>query len=104
MRDHRQIDERSLAFDRVTAAKIEAAPELVEIAMANLERWLKTCSPAVRPALEEWQLLLSGPREQLLATLHGTDERAARLRQSTPFAGILTTEERTEIIRQFSER
>lgn len=101
MKDHRLIDERSLAVDRLTAEKISAHPELVDRARATLARWLQTCSPRVRPVLLEWQSVLDGPREELLALLVATDERATRLRQSSPFAGILSAEERAAIIRQF---
>jgi hypothetical protein len=104
MKDHRLIDERSLAFDRVIAAKLRSEPALVEKARGNLARWLETCSAAARPDLLEWQRLLSGPFDELLVLLEATDERATRLRQSSPFCGILTPEERLGIIREFQGR
>ena len=104
MKDHRLIDERSLAFHRLIAAKLRSHPALAEKARANLARWLETCSAGAKPALLEWQLLLSGPFDDLLAFMEATDERATRLRQSSPFCGILTEEERLAIIRQFQER
>ena len=104
MKDHRLIDERSLAFDRLIAARLRSEPALVEKARANLARWLETSSRRVSPDLTEWQRALSGPFDELLALLEATDERAARLRQSSPFCGILTTEERTGIIREFQKR
>jgi hypothetical protein len=39
-----------------------------------------------------------------MAVLTGTDERATRLRQSSPFAGLLSVAERTAIIREFQRR
>jgi hypothetical protein len=104
MKDHRLIDERSLAFDRLIAAKLRTDPELIEKARANLGRWLGTVSPRSKPALLEWQRILEGPFEDVLALLEATDERATRLRQSSPFAGILTQDERLEIIREFHRR
>lgn len=104
MKQHRLIDERSLAFDRLIAAKLRANPALVTKARANLERWLATCSPGVRPVLVEWQRLLDGPAEALFAMLEGSDEHAARLRQSSPFCGIITPAERTRILRDFHAR
>jgi hypothetical protein len=103
MKDHRLIDERSLALDRLTSAKIAANPALVEKARANVRRWLRGCSPSVRPVLLEWESILGGPTDALLALLTATDERAARLRQSSPFAGILSTKERTTILRDFQQ-
>ena len=100
---HALQDATSLAFDRLTAQKIAANPALVERARATLSRWLATCSPSVRPVLHEWQAILSGPREELLALLAATDERATRLRQSSPFAGILSVAERSTILREFRQ-
>ena len=104
MKDHRLIDERSLAFDRLIAAKLRRNPALVEKARGNLARWVKTCSAGARPDLLEWQCLLAGPFDELLVLMEATDERAARLRQSSPFCGILTEEERLGILREFQAR
>ncbi len=104
MKDHRHIDERSLGFDRLIAAKLRREPSLVDKAYGNLQRWLQTCSAAARPALLEWQALLDAPFDDLLAFLTSDDERATRLRQSSPFCGILTAQERLAIIRQFQDR
>jgi hypothetical protein len=104
MKDHRLIDERSLAFHRLIAAKLRADPAVVDHARANLRRWLGTSSPNVRPVLLEWQAILDGAREPLLALLESDDEHATRLRQSSPFAGVLSTAERTAIILEFARR
>ena len=104
MKDHRLIDERSLAFDRLTAAKLKANPALLEKAKNNVHRWLASCSAGVRPALLEWQVALDGPFEALLALLTSSDERATRLRQSSPFAGVLSPAERTAILTEFQKR
>ena len=104
MKNHRLIDERSLAFDRLIAAKLRRDPSLVDKAHGNLARWLQTFSSGARPALLEWQRLLASPFDELIAFLESDDERATRLRQSNPFCGILTAPERLAIIRQFQER
>jgi len=104
MKDHRLIDERSLAFDRLTAAKLAANPALANRARANAERWLKTCSPRLRPVFQEWLVVLDGPRHALLAMLTATDERATRLRQSSPFAGALSVAERTAVLQEYQRR
>jgi hypothetical protein len=41
VRSHQWIDQRSLAFHEAVAAKLALQPELVEIARANVERWLR---------------------------------------------------------------
>ncbi len=84
------------------AAKLEAQPELLEIARRNLDRWLRT-SPA--PALREWSTILeSVPLAEVLALLRSSSEEAARLRQSSPFAGLLTEEERRRIMTAYESR
>ena len=104
MNDHRQIDERSLAFDKVIAAKLRENPDLIDKARGNLSRWILTADDSLRPALREWQELLDGSLDLLLSTMESTDERATMLRQSSPFCGILTVEERTQILREYQDR
>lgn len=104
MKEHSLIDERSLAFDRLIAEKIRANPLLLAKAQENLHRWMKTCSSRVKPVLLEWQKEIDGPMNRLMKLLVATDERAVRLRQSSPFAGILTSAERNQIIKEFKAR
>ena len=104
MSNHQNIDLRSLAMDQRMAEKLLANPALVDRGLANLDRWLKTCSPGVRPVLIEWQTLLQRPLPDVILVLRSTDERATRLRQSSPFAGLLSVSERTEILKRFPTR
>lgn len=104
MKDHRLIDGRSLAFDRLIAQKLRRNPILVNKARANLSRWLQTCDPRSAGDLFAWERELDKPLPQLLELLEATDERATRLRQSSPFCGILTPSERLAIIREFHAR
>jgi hypothetical protein len=100
--DHRLIDQRSLAFGRAIADKLVEHPEVYTTqAKSTIARWLTNCSPRLRPVLQEWQSVLSGPVDGVIALLTGTDERSTRLRQSNPFAGALSNHERNTIIRQF---
>ena len=102
MRSHEWIDQRSLALHEAVAAKLEAQPQLVEVARANLQRWLST-NPAA--ALREWwQMLEVTPLPALLALLRSPGDEAARLRQSSPFAGLLTPMERQAILNDYESR
>ena len=101
MKDHRLIDQRSLAFGRAIAARLVEHPEFIARARATAARWLMTTSPHVHPALQEWIAALDGPVEGVVALLPGTDERATRLRQSNPFAGVLSQQERNAILLKF---
>jgi hypothetical protein len=104
MKDHRRIDERSRAFGQAVAELLVARPQQVlDHARANIDRWLTTCTPRARPALLEWRAALDGPLEVVLELLTSTDDRARRLRQSTPFAGALPEHKRLQIIRQFDD-
>jgi hypothetical protein len=104
MRDHRMIDERSLAFGKAVAVKLRQDDQLVALAKTNIQRWLQTVSPRARGTLLEWQRTLDGPLEGALELLEGTDERSVRLRQSNPFAGVLSVSERRAILREFQTR
>jgi hypothetical protein len=104
VRDHRLIDERSLALAQAIADRLRLDPDLIELARANLERWGKTCSPRGISALDEWRTVLDGPIDGMLALLTGEDERAVRLRQSNPFAGALPQKVRNEILLRFEAR
>lgn len=101
MKDHRLIDERSLAFGRAIAARLAEHSEFIALARANIARWLTTSSPHVHPDLNAWLAALDGPMDGVVALLTGRDERATRLRQSNPFAGVLSQQERNAILRQF---
>lgn len=99
--DHQRIDERSLAFGRAIAGRVTAHPELIAQARETVTRWLQTCSPGSRSTLREWLAALDGPVEGVLHLLTSRDERSTRLRQSNPFAGVLSQQERNAILRQF---
>jgi hypothetical protein len=102
VRSHQWIEERSLALHEAVAARLEAQPELVRVARANLERWLRERSV---PALREWQVLLErAPLAEILMILRSPTETAARLRQSSPFAGLLTPAERQAILSRYESR
>jgi hypothetical protein len=102
MRSHQWIDQRSLALHDAVAAKLETDPALLEIARDNLRRWI---SSAPRPPWLEWQQVLDAtPFHELLALLRSTSDRAARLRQSSPFAGVLTPAERRALFDEHGSR
>jgi hypothetical protein len=101
--DHDRLDERSLALHRLIARKLLANPALLDKARANLRRWRRSNS-SPSPALTEWEEILCGPVEQVAIFLVDRSERAIRLRQSSPFAGLLTQDERMGIYESYSTR
>jgi hypothetical protein len=87
---HAHIDDANLEHDRATAAALRRHPELVHAAEENLARWLKRDGEAVHPALQEWKDILFFLRpEQIADFLESQTPKAKRLRQSSPFIGIL---------------
>ena len=102
MRTHAQIDERSLAMARTIVGKIDRDPKKAGLAKARAvcQRWFETRQS---PAAREWLLILERPWEQIREVLLDDSEEGKRLRQSDPFCGILTPQERWNIYRQYNE-
>ncbi len=69
---------------------------------ARLERRIAVGAPRGKTAAREWlRLLDSLPLEALLEFLAEDSEDAARLRQSSPFLGILSAKARDAIMQRF---
>ena len=103
MYNHRNIDARSRALAAAVAEELRRQPALVEVAKKNVAAWMKTSSTGVRSTLVEWDHALQGSVEQVIELLTGEGERAVRLRQSNPFAGVLSSAQRTEILKRFAD-
>lgn len=102
---HLYIDERSIALHRAVVEKIRLNPQLLDIAKANLQRqeseFLRQCRE-IPGWLKEWAEILKHPDiEYIFSFLVSKDEKARRLRQSSPFSGILTPRERWRVYDAF---
>jgi hypothetical protein len=99
--DHIRIEVRSIALHRAIADRIRTNPKLMEKAEENLQNYIDQFAQdnrTVPKSLSEWQdILTNRSREAVLEFLVSTGETAGRLRQSSPFAGILTPKERWKI-------
>ncbi len=60
---------------------------------------IRRANPEAAPWLDEWERLVNGPLHELGAMLISTDDHACALRQSSPFAGVLSQEERLVALR-----
>ena len=99
--DHRILDARSLAMHCKIAQKIALDPALLNKAKANLERW-SAKAPDPKPRyLREWQEILERPWPEIAEFITSMRDEATRLRSSTPFAGVLTDEEREKVYAAF---
>lgn len=101
--DHSRLDERSLAMHQRIAAKVLADPALLDKARENVRRW-QASEGSPKLALAEWEQILNSPVNQVAQFLAERSERATRLRQSSPFAGILSEAERRTIYESYSTR
>ncbi len=99
--DHRLLEARSLALHCLVAAKIARDPKLLDVARRNLDRWLRSRVGDAPRALLEWRAILARPWPEIAAILTDPGEDAARLRQSAPFAGILSASARRKIYEAF---
>ncbi len=98
---HRIIEARSLAMHCLVAQKIELKPTLLKQVKKTLETWRSRFEEDVPGALDEWRAILQQPWPEIAHVITDSGERATRLRQSTPFAGVLTAEERERIYAAF---
>lgn len=101
MKTHDEIDRRSLALAKAIADLIDRDPERRGLAKARsvCARWSQT---APQPAVEEWRNLLEKEWASIRKLLVSEDETGQRLRQSSPFCGILTPVERWRYFRETS--
>lgn len=98
---HRRLEARSLAMHAIIARKIERDPRLLAIPRRNLRRWSARWQGEAPAWIEEWRRILAQPWPRIAALITDPGERAARLRQSSPFAGVLTAEERRRVYEAF---
>ena len=98
-RTHRELDCRALAIARVIADRLADDPSLVKDARDFVARRMRDASPRERKDLDEWQRLLERLSvRQLRNFLVHSGERATRLRQSLPFVGVLSKDERESML------
>lgn len=94
---HRKQEERSLRMHRLIAERYRRSPsEVVRFGLNNLARWRQTgvyCEDFVI-----WEDILNTGDRRILDILEGTGEEAVRLRQSSPFAGLISEEVRRQIL------
>ena len=101
---HTMIDARNRELHQIIADKICQNPLLIQRVRETLMHRLRATDEAGRGhgSLLEWQRRLDEqPLDQVLDFISSTDEEACRLRQSTPFVGLLTEPERLEVFRKY---
>jgi hypothetical protein len=92
-----------LAFHAAIAEKLRADPKLLEKIHDRLQAMLSDdrISISTRDAYREWlEVIEQHSFEEVLTLLVDPGDEATRLRQATPFAGILGRAEREAIARK----
>lgn len=103
-RDHGALDERHRRLSVAVATRLREDPSHIARALERLRTRLAGDVGPARWALEQWrglleEALIEGPgRAALLDILESASEHATRLRQSSPFAGVLAQSERLAIL------
>lgn len=93
---HEIHESRSLRMHRMVAERLRQDPASVSrFGLENLKRWQRAGVECEDFGL--WEKLLSGSMDDLVAMLTDIGEEATRLRQSSPFAGLISEPERREI-------
>lgn len=92
---------RSLALHLLAVQKILRQPELFNRLQGTLDHW-HSLSSVAQPLLAEWQRLVDEGMAAALAAATDPSETGRDLRRSSPFACILTDEERVAVLSSWS--
>ena len=99
--DHRLLDALSLAMHCKIAQKLSRDPELLNVARENLARWRQKSGGEYPRYLAEWEEILDRPWIEIADFMTSISDEATRLRASSPFAAVLSAEERKRIYEAF---
>jgi len=94
--NHRKHEIRSLAMHRIIDQLLKRSPQtVIQHGLNNIVRWRNNgvdCED-----LRTWETLLKQNPQKLSNILKGMDETSIRLRQSSPFPGLISQKERQRI-------
>jgi hypothetical protein len=103
MRTPQYMDDRSLAMHQLVVAKIRHDPALFAKAQTNVSRWQTMACARTQPYLQDWQSLINLGVDECLAVAVEDSARANALRQSSPFAGVLSHQERNLFLKNWDK-
>jgi hypothetical protein len=92
---HGKRERQSLELHRAIAERLRRNPDLAARARDNLARWMTQHGDGpLLPAYREWSELLEHLSVgEIIELITEKSENATRLRQNSPFAGILSPRE-----------
>ena len=92
---HGKVEWRSLAYHRAVGQRLNR--RILSDARQRLNRWQR--EGRIHPVWSAaWQQILDEPEDEIVRVLSSDSEQARALRQSSPFAGVLTEHERRRVI------
>lgn len=100
-RAHARPELISLLYHRALAQQL--TDDIVDAARDQLSRWQQDGAIDTR-WVDEWRRILSRPTRRIAETISADTPRLARLRQSSPFAGLLDEAIRRQIVAAVSKR
>ena len=101
---HARVDRINAVEDRLIAARLRRDGRVLEDARHNLKRWMTKDGRQARACFQEWQRIVTRlSRGEIADFLTSDTPLARRLRQSSPFAGVLSAAERRTIVQQHEE-
>lgn len=97
--EHDLRERESIAMHRLVAERVLADPQLVQNAIARVTR-LQSCGQLDERIASQWLALLCQDVQRIAEALGEDSERMRAMRQSSPFAGVLSARERWAILRE----
>ncbi len=103
MKTHQQIDARGLALAGHIVARIDEDPSLEGLVKARetCRHWLDVLPETQHAPVLEWCAILEGQWRDIRSVLLDPGEYGVRLRQNSPFCGVLTHRERWAAMKEF---
>ena len=93
--------ERSLFLHAAIAKELRVRQtEIIAVARRNISR-MRSVNPHAWRLLDDWERILEGTTSQIVACMLDPSEHGRDLRQVSPFAGVLTLEQRIGVYRSF---
>jgi len=96
---HNRNERFSLLLHRELARTIETDASVLARGRRNIVRWQATHGRSVQ-AWDEWLTLLDAGADAVVSAMLDEGEVGTRLRQSSPFAGIIPNRRRWELLKQ----
>lgn len=94
---------RSLALHTAISQELrKQGDEVIGIARRNISR-MRSLNPHASTLLDEWEGILEGITDQIVARMLDPSEHGRELRQVTPFAGVLSPAKRAAVYRSFRD-